>query len=136
MRIKLFLVTLVIFISCSKPLNKIEQIITKEEGSKERFKQFFEKFSNDSLFQISRIDSPLIVVKSEDVHKIMELIDVNYISFDQKDWEEKITYEPQEISHDTIKVTLQGTDTGLYIEHYFVLRNNFWFLFKIENLSN
>jgi hypothetical protein len=130
-----FLIFCSILFSCGPAINKSEHSALSITTKAEPFNIFFEKFSNDSLFQISRIDNPLIVITSDEGDEIKELMDVKYVSFSQKDWKEVINITIKEISQDTTQVLLQAIDTGIYIEHVFTMRNQQWHLCKILNLS-
>jgi hypothetical protein len=105
---------------------------TKEED----FKQFFVRFENDSIFQKQRIDNPLLVVISDENIEENTTQEVGYVSFHEKDWDARINIKKEIISKDTINVILEGTDTGVHIEHLFARRYNKWYLFKIKNLSD
>lgn len=133
------------FISCKpKPINetrslsKVDTINNAivESKEKEDFNAFFQKFKNDSLFQKQRIDNPLtVVIYEEDVEEVTKQ-QVKYVSFNQKDWDMKISIETEKISKDTVNVILEGIDTGVRIEHMFVNRNIEWHLFQIKNYSD
>ncbi len=132
----IFLIYFVFIIfSCTNSKNNIENNKSTNIEN-EDFNSFFEHFIKDSLFQNSRIDHPVILVNSDDEKDNIQSINVEYVSFKQKDWKEKIIINRNEISPDTINVTLEGSDTGLFINHFFVKRNNQWFLFRINNESD
>jgi len=124
-----------ILFSCSPATNKPEHGSLNSHATAESFFTFFNNFSKDSIFQIARIDSPLLVIKSDEVDESKEWMDVQYVSFKQKDWKETIKITIEELTPDTTRVLLQGEDTGIYLEHYFALRNLQWHLYKILNLS-
>jgi hypothetical protein len=125
-----------LFFSCNlkdKGSLNTKKTLFKEQ---EKFDCFLKKFTDDSLYQASRIDKPLKVITAEDDVENQVLMDIQKVSFNQKDWSEKIVLNRKKTSNDTINVVLQGIDTGIYIEHFFVKRNGLWFLFKIKNLSD
>ncbi len=111
--------------------NKSPSIVAMED-----FKFFFKKFKEDSFFQTQRVDKPLIllIVDEENIEKTSEL--VNYVSFNQKDWDGKIVLKFENISKDTVNVILGLEDTGVHIEHLFVNRSNKWYLYQIGNFSD
>jgi hypothetical protein len=91
------------------------------------------------LFQVSRIDCPLLIESTYDElgAKIKkELKTIKYVSLIQKDWEKTIYLTQISKSIDTVVVELQCEDTGIIYDHYFVLRKNQWFLYKIRDLSD
>ena len=140
-----FLIVLTFIISC-KPKDNVgnDQMVkvdsvnieTHNEISDENFDDFFNKFRTDSLFQLQRIDKPLSVIKSDEEAEEEEKQVVKYVSFDQKDWDIKIEYKKTILSKDTMNVVLEGIDTGVHIEHFFVMRQGNWYLFQIKNLSD
>lgn len=102
----------------------------------EEFDDFFLKFRKDSLFQVQRIDNPLSILLSDEnsIYETKQVI--KYVSFSQLDWDVNISYESVEVSKDTMNVILEGIDTGVYIEHIFVRRDNQWHLCVIKNFSD
>jgi hypothetical protein len=102
----------------------------------EDFIFFFNKFKEDSFFQTQRVDKPLIllIVDEENIEKTNKL--VNYVSFNQKDWDGKIVLKFENIAKDTVNVILGLEDTGVHIEHLFVNRRNKWYLYQIGNFSD
>lgn len=61
---------------------------------------------------------------------------VNHTSFDEIDWNVELLINSKKIARDTVSVELQGVDTGLFFEHYFVNRDGKWYLFKIIDSSD
>lgn len=104
----------------------------KNEG----FNVFFDNFSIDTAFQKKRIDKPLPVFFSDSDGDSLERMEVNKVSFDSKDWKGELEINQVRISEDTVKVNLQIVDTGVFIEHYFALREGIWHLVQIKNLSD
>lgn len=102
----------------------------------EEFNDFFLKFRKDSLFQVQRIDNPLSILLSDEntIYETKKVI--KYVSFNQIDWDVNISYRSVEVAKDTINVILEGLDTGVYIEHIFVKRDNQWHLCVIKNFSD
>lgn len=137
--LKIYLFTHIAFIlGCknNKPEKnpiKSNTIITNQ---KELFKTFFEKFKVDSSFQKKRIYNPLDIWIADEngIEQKKELIE--YVSFIKKDWGQDILLSEKVINTDTVKVTLQGKDTGIFIEHYFVCKNGEWHLYLIKNNSD
>lgn len=134
---------LLMFIFCLFSCTQTKEKVTTNKGpflvKVEDFNLFMDEFKKDSSFQVSRIDNPLIIETIDDEsHGVQNksMQKVTYVSFDQKDWKEKISIESKALSSDTIVVVLQGIDTGILIEHYFAIRNGKWFLFKIKNFSD
>lgn len=83
-----------------------------------------------------RIDKPLPVFFSDSDGDSLERMEVNKVSFDSKDWKGELEINQVRISEDTVKVNLQIVDTGVFIEHYFALREGIWRLVQIKNLSD
>ena len=102
----------------------------------ENFKEFFQNFKSDSLFQKQRIDSPLTVIMSEEDVEEVTKQQVNYVSFNAKDWHMEISVTTEKMSKDTMNVILEGIDTGTHIEHLFAIRKSKWYLFQIKNFSD
>ncbi len=145
MKLKFFISILVLIIGCKPKQIKENQSILKVDTidhvvtnikMKEDFKEFFQKFKTDSLFQRQRIDNPLTFIISEDDVEEVTNQQVNYVSFNAKDWDMKISVKTEKLSKDTINVILEGIDTGVHIEHMFVNRDLGWYLFQIKNLSD
>lgn len=136
--LSLFFISLLLFCNTKHS----GEFLDKASSLREDFKSFFNAFKKDSTFQLSRIDKPLIVesmeyrANLEDYHIVSSTQIVNYVSFRQRDWPEKIITSTKSVSTDTIKVELQVVDTGIFIEHYFVNREKKWYLYKIINLSD
>lgn len=106
----------------------------------ESFKVFFKRFKSNKDFQKLRIDCPLILESIDDesaeINYIRSKRKIEYVSFDQKNWTDPISLSFRKLINDTIVVDLNGVETGLRVEHYFVLRNKVWFLCKIRDKSD
>jgi len=102
----------------------------------EDFDSFFDNFSVDTVFQKTRIDSPLPVIFSDSDGDSLQKMEVHKVSFDSKDWEGELEINQVPISEDTVNVILQVVDTGVFIELYFALREGRWHLAEIRNSSD
>lgn len=140
-KIKYLFIAILFSYACSQPKkNKSINIQTPSVLRVEKFTAFIDKFKNDSLFQVLRIDNPLIIETIDDDSEVVKfnksLKRVSYVSFLPESWKTAISITNSQKAVDTVVVELQGVDTGIVIDHYFVLRNNQWFLYKIRNLSD
>lgn len=139
-------IAILVFMICCKPkikndtaqIIKIDSTITesKSELKNESFDDFFNKFKVDSIFQRERIDKPLSVIISEEDSEEEVMQEVNYVSFNAKDWDMEISIRTEAFSKDSMNVILDGNDTGVHLEHLFALRGGKWYLFQIKNLSD
>ena len=145
MILKLFLSVLMLVIGCTpKTVNETQAVLkvdtidhdVAEIKENENFKEFFQNFKSDSLFQKQRIDSPLTVIMSEEDVEEVTKQQVNYVSFNAKDWDMEISVTTEKMSKDTMNVILEGIDTGTHIEHLFAIRKSKWYLFQIKNFSD
>lgn len=96
---------------------------------------FFDNFKKDSLFQSARIDSPLKVVTHDSGFPEESFKNVHFVSFSKREWGGEVYYHINRVASDTVTVTLEVEDTGIYVEHFFVLRSGHWFLFQIIDSS-
>lgn len=141
MKFVLFIITFQCLLSCNTKIDtKTENVATQGDKTnkqlQENFNVFFEKFKQDTLFQVQRIDDPLSIVFTDEYEMEEEMYQsTKYVSFNQKDWDIKISYVGKKVSNDTTNVILQGLDTGIYIEHFFAKREGKWYLFRIKNSS-
>lgn len=102
----------------------------------ENFSAFFDRFKSDTLYQRSRIENPISVSReSYEGTAEKELITVNTVGFSDAEWEGKVSLVTRFVGSDTASVVLQVLDTGVYFEHYFICRNNSWYLVEIVDSS-
>ena len=141
-KIAFYLLIIILTISCVKQKEKVSKMILDTSNTKvEKFEVFFEKFKSDSLFQQLRIDDPLIVntIKQDNSENVVfdkTLEKIKAVSFDPAVWGKGTYITMKSKSLDTILVDLKVEGTGIFIQHYFVLRNNLWFLYEIKDLSD
>lgn len=120
--------------------NKIDYSINNKNdinASSESFEKFFIKFSNDSLFQVSRINFPINVVEFNSEKIIEETIELNRENYyfqnirkNSKDY----TIE-KKIKQFDATVYLKGIEKGIYMELFFEKKNGHWFLKTWNNFS-
>lgn len=116
-------------------INSKNLILAKEDVDKD-FLSFFEKFKKDKVFQNQRIRNPIIFNTFDDDNvSYSEKKHINFVSFDQSDWDVEITYEIRSVDSVTKNVILEGLDTGVQIEHIFKKDLEGWHLIEINNLS-
>jgi Domain of unknown function (DUF4348) len=114
----------------------------------ENFSEFIEKFSKDSLFQISRIKFPLKITwqriqedleMEKDSIFFMKKATFELIDFRKKksntqldNWEQKRNiYE----KHNSATILYQGVDNGIIVEYLFKRENEKWILTEIFDRS-
>jgi len=109
------------------------------------FEQFFKYFSNDSIFQLSRVQFPFKYQSLNDDGKIDDTVikksDWKFISFSgdsiayKKEFDK---YKPviKLLGKDSVNYIQEGIDNGIYIEYKFVNIENKWLLAKIFDKSN
>ena len=106
----------------------------------ESFNVFFNRFKSNKDFQKLRIDCPLTLESIDDesaeINYSRSKKKIEYVSFDQKNWTDPISLSFRKLINDTVVVDLNGVETGLRVEHYFVLRKKVWFLCKIRDKSD
>ena len=128
-------IILLTFISCNRFQTKEKKNITKY--SKENFDTFYDKFHNDSLFQISRLKFPLKggpdrgdineAWTKENWHILKtEIYDVDTTKY-------KVFYEKKEKS---FKEKVWIENSGFSFEYNFELIDNKWFLVSAFELDN
>ncbi len=161
MRIVLIFVLLIIF-SCNssnsdqKGINSSIEISKDEvdsanlknsvpiEQPDDTFEEFFQKFKQDSVFQINRIRFPLkitIIDITENVSQDwMQQQEWNYLDFhyDESFADRKIDAYTQEIliNPDSTLLKYRGVDNGIYINYVFYLIDEKWTLISFEDYSN
>lgn len=134
MRIFAFLSMIFFSIGCNQFRDKSSDENNLSKLNRENFNLFFENFKKDSIFQVSRIDKPLILESIQTTNDLVEnklvtkKMIVNHTSFDEIDWNVELLINSKKIARDTVSVELQGVDTGLFFEHYFVNRDGMVFI--------
>ena len=113
---------------------------TSDKSSEENFDEFFEKFKNDSLFQIERVKFPWIIPSEHGKDLVINKGDWRHADFayDTNSATVEIDAYTQEIVTygDTVKIEQRGVDNGIYIDFVFVKIDNKWFLYAEKDLSN
>jgi hypothetical protein len=115
--------------SCKKEelqSNKVDEI----------FEKFIEKFSADSLFQVSRVNFPLPIVELDNdynpINKRINKTDYSMMDLRYNDSLAKRQYDKytQKIKAEGNKRTIEirGIDNGIVIDVYFEKRNGKWVL--------
>lgn len=131
-----------------KGLWKLEAIdyadMPKEDSAKEDFYGFYERFANDSVFQLSRLHNPLrfVTADPEDEFQILEttLEHGQWFAFQPVLPREKLTnvnYGQNENPHsDTKVIEMKGFGNGFNNTLYFERRHGLWKLVQFEDLSD
>lgn len=137
-KIHIFMLALAIF-SCNTEKKGTSYAEVKISDI-EDFPSFFKKFQTNSLFQAERIENPIIIEtiddESDGINYIKSTKKIDYVSFEQKNWNEKISISTKVQTNDTVVVEINGTETGLSVELYFAYKDNRWYLCKIRDNSN
>lgn len=131
-----------------KGLWKLEAIdfadMPKEDNGKEDFYDFYERFANDSVFQLSRLHNPLkfVTADPEDEFQILEttLESGQWFAFQPVMPRETLTnvnYGQNEDAHsDTKVIEMKGFGNGFNNTLYFERRHGLWKLMQFEDLSD
>ena len=135
----LVILLLLLTVACTnQQKSKLSQCYDLEKS--ESFNVFFNRFKSNKDFQKLRIDCPLTLESIDDesaeINYSRSKKKIEYVSFDQKNWTDPISLSFRKLINDTIVVDLNGVETGLRVEHYFVLRKKVWFLCKIRDKSD
>lgn len=119
------------FNSCKKDVfsneSSLKKVIVDTDIVNENFNDFLEKFSKDSIFQISRIDFPLRVSQLDDDYQPMDKIIVkenfSIIDFSKENsgnFKETDNYFQKSILKDNqAKLEIRGIDNGIYLDVFF-----------------
>jgi hypothetical protein len=140
--IAFYLLIIFLAISCvNQKGNRSTKSLDSSASKNEDFAVFFNTFKSDSLFQLLRIDDPLIIETIKQDHSENVAFDKKFekikaVSFDSAVWGKGTYINIKSKSLDTIIVELKVKGTGIFIQHYFVSRNNPWFLYEIKDLSD
>jgi hypothetical protein len=109
------------------------------------FEQFFKYFSNDSIFQLSRVQFPFKYQSLNDDGKIDDTVikksDWKFISFSRDSIAYKKEFDKYKpviklLGKDSVNYIQEGIDNGIHIEYKFVNIENKWLLAKIFDKSN
>ncbi|MGC3945568.1 MAG: DUF4348 domain-containing protein [Chryseolinea sp.] len=118
---------------------------TSDSISQSDFKDFFERFSTDSVFQLSRIQFPLEVKLWIEEEKPLEKQlwnrgDWKYSSFyyEGEYASRSIDAYTQKVKSygDTVKLEIRGVDNGIYTDYNFVKVDGDWILVSIRDFTN
>ena len=118
--------------------------IPKEETYQEDFYEFYERFSNDSLFQVERVVDPLpfVAPDPEDEFQILEttLEKTQWFAFQPKlptEFLTNVNYGQRLDRNSRPRIIeLRGFGNGFNNTLYFKCRNGEWRLTRFEDLSN
>lgn len=134
-------------ISCKNPPSDRNTNSSTEpssiEGDKNEstFHSFFDKFSTDSVFQISHVMFPLTFRYRDAYEEGKEIT----IQQDQESWrfipfkedaESPLFRGEFDIGEVTAVYRRKGLDTGIYIEYFFKNESGKWFLVSYSDFSN
>ena len=116
----------------------------REDTGKEDFFEFYERFANDSVFQLSRLHEPLkfVTADPEDEFQILEttLEAGQWFAFQPVLPRENLTnvnYGQNENVHSNTKVIeMKGFGKGFNNTLYFERRHGLWKLMQFEDLSD
>lgn len=120
-----------------------EPSLTQTQTKMEDFGSFFQRFTTDSVFQISRVDFPFHIRTSSEGDESETVIDKAAWRFSPFHYDSSFAtrrvdaYTQQVKSYgDTISLELRGVDNGIYIDYEFVFRNGKWFMVSGSDYSN
>jgi hypothetical protein len=134
------LLLLCFIISCK--LQSPETVTTNQKI--ENFDIFFEKFTNDSVFQKQRIKYPfkMAFFEAELENPEIEYYDnsnITYLNFKYKpDYAKReIDAYTQQVKFykDTARIELRGVDNGIFIDVDFITINGIWFCLQLIDTS-
>lgn len=119
-------------------------IVREEKTDQEDFFEFYERFVNDSVFQLSRLHEPLkfVTADPEDEFQILEttLEAGQWFAFQPALPRENLTniiYGQNKSLHTDVKIIeLKGLGNGFSNTLYFKRRNGVWKLTQFEDLSD
>ena len=136
---KLITVIIICFvIACNKTSSKVDSKMSTFEIENENFDLFIKRFSNDSVFQKSRIIFPL---KAETYDVETFTYNMEHETLDNWRFERLINFSNPKIINNikTVKnqkvFLYQTEDTGIHIEYFFKLIKNRWVLYLIKDSS-
>jgi hypothetical protein len=111
----------------------------------EAFNKFFEKFRNDSLFQIDRVAFPVATWiwetgEEKPEQKTINKEDWRFLDFhyDQSFANREVDAYTQEVKvyGDTVKLEIRGVDNGIYTDFEFTRQKGKWYLVTEKDYSN
>ena len=113
------------------------------EKTNENFNVFIEKFSSDSLFQISRVNFPLKVKELDDDYESVEK-KINKNEYRKLDLRYNDSFAKRDLSKYTQNIKLEknkaiieirGIDNGIMTDIYFEKHNGKWNLISWDDSS-
>jgi hypothetical protein len=115
------------------------QTYRKYTEAKEDFSTFLTKFKSSEEFQMQRVIFPLKYTQFQDFD--MDNLDTTIVKADYicQDLEFKEEYFYKIIDGDSMEEKLYeitGKECGIYVLYHFHLKNNEWYLVKLDDLSN
>jgi hypothetical protein len=122
-----------------------QQASKTNNSDKESFEEFFMKFKDDSIFQISRIKFPFTSIvwelgEDEPTTNQTDKMDWRYWNFHYEDnfASREIDAYTQEIKNygDTVRIEIRGVDNGIFTDYDFVTVDNKWKLISEKDYSN
>lgn len=132
-----------------KGLWKLEAIdyadMPKEEDGQEDFYEFYDRFANDSVFQLSRLHEPLkfVTADPEDEFQILEttLEPGQWLAFQPvlpREWLTNVNYgqNGNDLQSNTKVIEMKGFGNGFNNTLYFERRRGLWKLMQFEDLSD
>lgn len=132
-----------------KGLWKLEAIdyadMPKEEDGREDFYEFYDRFANDSVFQLSRLHEPLkfVTADPEDEFQILEttLEPGQWLAFQPVLPHERLTnvnygQNGNDLQSNTKVIEMKGFGNGFNNTLYFERRRGLWKLMQFEDLSD
>lgn len=116
----------------------------KEESGREDFFDFYARFANDSVFQLSRLHHPLkfVTADPEDEFQILETIlePGQWLAFQPelpREFLTNVNYGQHKTQHSRTKVIeIKGFGNGFNNTLYFECRHGEWKLVQFEDLSD
>lgn len=118
--------------------------IPTKETVDNNFKTFIEKFSSDSVFQLSRTKFPLKIKWYDIINDRDSLLYKNRGDFEMMDfrkkkftgqydqWEQKVVADKNNTS---VTIEIRGIENGIMIDYLFEKINEAWVLIEIDDRS-
>lgn len=128
-----------------KASESIEKAPETKEITREEFDTFFKRFSEDSVFQLSRVDFPISYYsvdiednKEEYVYSKDEFWYIDFTEDSEAATRSEDAYEPVIERGDSKTLYIRkGIDNGIRIEYYFEMNDKGeWYLVEIIDNSN
>jgi hypothetical protein len=146
MKRKIFLIQLICTLSICNNFANWNSVLSENsniasDSVDNSFKIFIKAFSQDSVFQISRIDFPLncdYMTDDEDgtmLNKKIEQKEWQIINLDEPD-EYGLLIEIGKEFNKQVEVKVNGIDNGIAVNYYFKKISEKWYLVKIIDQSN